>query len=78
MKTITLTGRYGPSAELTQIADNRWKLKSIDTLCRYGVEGDKLIFVDPGGGPFICIGTELEIGTVKSIESIGNETHLIL
>jgi len=60
---FNLRGDHGVSCILTKQSETRWKLRTIDGWCRYGlVENSKsLAFVNPSGGPFIALGDKLSL-----------------
>lgn len=75
--------RYGDEYWFEQIDKDVYKIMGDLTHWRFGgkdnevgVNEDDLGFVDPSGGPFISIGSELPIGKVKTISS--NENGIFL
>lgn len=77
---IKLKARYGYTHQLKHIGENLWQLetdpKSNGTYRCLGFEGEKEIgplisAIDPEGGPYICIGSEIDGKIVKSITKNG-------
>lgn len=76
MKTIELPARYSYKHTLNHISENLWLLKvdpkSTGTYRVIGFDGENKIgnlvyAIDPEGGPFIAVGSEIEGKIVKSI-----------
>lgn len=74
---IQLSSRYGENNILVRIGDEnslKYQLKtSIDTY-RIGIiedNPDEYSFIDPSGGPFITVGSEIEGHVVKAIHKGG-------
>lgn len=70
---IKLKSRYAHSDNrLVHIEGSRWKLKTQYTyrLIMYK-DGTTIQSIDPEGGPFMSVGTEIEGHVIKSISSDG-------
>lgn len=69
---IQLNSRYNTDNRLIQIEGSplKYKLKT-DYNYRIGFENNKCTFIDPSGGPFITIGSEIEGHVVKAIYDNG-------
>lgn len=76
METIKLNARYGYKHTLNHITKNLWQLnfdpKSTGTYRLIGFDGENTIgnlvyAIDPEGGPFIAVGSEIDDKIVKSI-----------
>lgn len=72
---INLESRDGSYNRLVQIESNplKYKLKT-DYCYRVGIiedNSEQCSFIDPSGGPFICIGCEIDGHKVKSIYKDG-------
>lgn len=60
---FNIRGRSGLSCVLTKESETRWKMRTLDGWCKYGLveNSDALAFVDPSGGPFIALGDKLSL-----------------
>lgn len=77
MKKIKLSNRYNANLWLEHIDKDLWQLKSKNvsdlSYMRIGYEEDNKIinFIDPSGGPFLSIGSEIKnINETYKIEEI--------
>lgn len=77
---INLPARYGYIHRLVKIGDKKYRLefdkKSTGTYRCIGFEGQSpmaefIYAIDPEGGPFLVVGTEIEGNIIKSITSDG-------
>lgn len=77
---INLPARYGYVHQLIKIDDKKYQLefdkKSTGTYRRIGFEGQSpmaafVYAIDPEGGPFLAVGTNIEGNIIKSITSGG-------
>lgn len=74
---IQLNSRYGEDNRLVRVGDEdslKYRLKPSTDTYRVGIiEGnpDEYSFIDPSGGPFITIGSEIEGHKVKAIHKGG-------
>lgn len=76
-EVIKLNSRYKEDNRLIRIGNDsslKYQLETELDTWRYGIiedNPDEYSFIDPSGGPFITIGTEIEGHIVKSIHKGG-------
>lgn len=62
-RLVMLSNRYGASNYLRKIGDNTYKYEGETDFIRVGFKGEKeedgYQFIDPSGGPFLSIGSEI-------------------
>lgn len=77
---INLPARYGYTHQLIKVGDKTYQLefdkKSTGTYRRIGFENQSpnaayVYAIDPEGGPFLAVGTEVDGNIIKSITSGG-------
>lgn len=88
MEDIILKSRYGEEHKLRRLLDKEGNPSNVYILIpfagniRIGYEGSTNLFIDPSGGPFMHIGSEIkEVGKVlKSIDMVtyNNDKHYAL
>lgn len=79
-EVINLPARYGYTHRLVKVDDKKYQLqfdkKSTGTYRRIGFENQSpmaayIYAIDPEGGPFLAVGTEIEGNIIKSIMNGG-------
>ena len=73
---MKLTSRYGDTWDLEEV-DSGYKFKLPDHT-RLGYDGDKIVFVDPPGGPFLEIGSILGNKKISEIKLESENFSLII
>lgn len=84
---ISLPNRYGDKNYLEKVDENKYALRfgseEVGNYCRVGLaegyswEDNEFYFVDPSGGPFISVGSEIEPGVpIKRIYSESNTYYI--
>lgn len=80
MEEIKLPARYGLCHKLKKVGDTLWEIefdpKSTGTYRLIGLDGEHKIgtyvhALDPEGGPFMAVGSEIEDYVIKSITAQG-------
>lgn len=72
MKEIKLQSRDNIDNRLIHIEGNKYQLKTpYNYRVGFNKDFDDITFIDPAGGPFITIGTEIEGMKVKGLYSKG-------
>lgn len=79
---IDLISRYGDKHYLEKVEDKVYKLIPTDNYFRVGlIDGNphSYHFIDPSGGPFICVNGILPVvnSKVKSIDFVEGKGYLI-
>ena len=78
-KLILLSNRYGDQNYLRQIDKNKYKYEGKNDYLRVGYKGatqeDGYQFIDPSGGPFMAIGSEVFgiEGKITEITKVDND-----
>ena len=65
--------RYGVTFSWRKLEDNKYEFVKEECFsCRYGMteeETPRIDFFDPGGGPFVSLGTEIDGRKITNIRS---------
>lgn len=81
MEIIELKSRYGDNHILEKIEDNIYKIVTSDGYMRAGlsVNPNEYEFLDPSGGPFLCVGGYLPVVNkkIKSLKFEKDKGYLI-
>ena len=77
-KLIKLSNRYKDKNYLRQIGDKEYKYEGNLEYLRIGYSTDdkyKIEFIDPSGGPFLSVGSEIFgiEGKIKEINNVDND-----
>ena len=51
--------RYGDDRKVFKVSENEYKLVGSMRYCRTGGDADRVLYMDPEGGPFICVGDSI-------------------
>jgi len=51
--------RYGDDRKVFKVSDNEYKLVGQMRYCRTGGDSKRVLYMDPEGGPFICVGDSI-------------------
>ena len=74
-----LDNRYGDLIQLIKQDGNVYLLDGDLSYMRIGYNDDKSIkFVDPSGGPFMCVGAKWDDFTIETIIGIANVGYLFI